>query len=125
MRFLIIVFLFLGCAKKTTPIYAVIKTPYLKVANSGFLIKAPTYKKIILYQGVKPFEITIKHSLICLENKCVKKALFFKKIGYESDFFDKILNCKKPMQGRLICKKDKILFKDKDIIILIKFLKDE
>jgi hypothetical protein len=119
---------FVGCSIKTTPIYAVIKTPKIKLSDQGFIKEGLGYKEIIIYKsGVSPFKITIKNSFICLNNKCMDKEKFINTyLGkeYPSDFFDKILN-KECIKG-FFCKKykDKILFKDKKkgIVIMIKEL---
>jgi len=119
-----------GCATKTTPIYAVIKTPNIKVADQGFIKEGFGYKKIIIYKaGNAPVEITVENFRVCMNGKCVNKELFIKKYfgeNYPTDFFDKILN-KECISG-FYCKKykNKIIFKDKKngIVILIKELKN-
>jgi len=115
-----------GCATKTTPIYAVIKTPKFKAADEGFLEKGFGYKKLTIYKaGNVPVVITLKNSFVCLNGRCMDKEKFIKEYlpkGYPSDFFDKILDYKCP-KG-FFCKTDgqKILFKDKknNILIMIK-----
>ena len=138
---------FTACSMKTTPIYAVIKTPKIKIADEGFMKQGFGYKKIIIYKaGMKPFSVTIKNSFICFNNKCQNKRDVIKSLNkkYPQDFFDKILNQKpleflgkiKKIENGFIQKKDgylykvtenKVLFKDKNanILILIKYLKDK
>ena len=136
---------FTACSTKTIPIYAVVKSPKLKVADEGFLEKGVGYKKIIIYKaGIKPFSITIKNSFICINNKCQDKKVVIDSLNknYPIDFFDNILNQKpleflgkiKKIENGFIQKKDgylykvtkdRVLFKDKNahILILIKYLK--
>ncbi|GAB6074867.1 hypothetical protein [Nautilia lithotrophica] len=117
-----------GCSTKTTPIYAVIKTPKFKAADQGFLEKGFGYKKLIIYKAANaPVEITLKNSYICMNGRCMDKVKFIKEYmpqGYPADFFDKILS-KECVDG-FYCKKEKnkILFKDKknNILIMIKEL---
>ncbi|EDM23187.1 hypothetical protein FE773_01660 [Caminibacter mediatlanticus TB-2] len=143
-NFLLFTF-FTACSTKTTPIYTVIKSPKIKIADQGFLEKGVGYKKIVIYKaGMEPFSITIKNSFICINNKCQDKKNVINSLNkqYPADFFDKILN-QKPLEflgkirkinnGFIQTKdaylykvtKNKVLFKDKNahILILIKFLK--
>ncbi|MEO1927064.1 MAG: hypothetical protein ABGX26_00025 [Nautiliaceae bacterium] len=127
--FFVMVLFFTGCSVKTTPVYAVIKTSKVKVADEGFLKEGFGFKKLIIYKaGSVPIEITLKNSVICINNICMDKEGFIKKYlgkNYPSDFFDKILN-KECVRG-FFCKERKgyILFKDKkrDILIMIKDIK--
>ncbi len=120
----------IGCSVKTTPVYAVIKTPKFKAADQGFVKEGFGYKKLIIYKAANaPVEITLKNSYICLNGKCMDKEKFIKNYmpkGYSPDFFDKILN--KECPKGFYCKKSKnrILFKDKKngILIMIKELND-
>ena len=120
--------LIVGCSTKTTPIYAVIKTPKFKAADQGFLEKGSGYKKLIIYKAANtPVEITIKNSYICMNSRCMDKEKFVKEYmpqGYPTDFFDKILS-KECIEG-FYCKKEKnkIIFKDNknNILIMIKEL---
>ena len=138
---------FTACSIKTIPIYTVIKTPKIKIADQGFLEKGIGYKKIIIYKaGMKPFSVTIKNSFICFNGKCQNKKDVIKSLNkkYPQDFFDRILNQKpleflgkiKKINDGFIQKKDgylykvtknKVLFKDKNahILILIKYLKEK
>jgi hypothetical protein len=142
---LVLILFFIGCSVKTTPIYAVIKTPKIKISDQGFLKEGFGYKEIIIYKaGVEPVRITVKNSFICLNDQCMDKKKFVKKyLGGYDDLFESILN-KKPLknfdkitklkEGFLqkdknifyLVTKDKVLFKDKKrkIIILIKFLRE-
>jgi hypothetical protein len=128
-HFSLFIFLF-GCSVKTTPVYAVIKTPDFKVADQGFLKEGFGYKQIIIYKAANaPIKITVKNSQICLNGRCMDKEKFIKEyLGeeYPSNFLDKILN-KECIEG-FFCKKykNKILFKDKKrgIVIMIKELKN-
>ena len=144
--FVFLVF-FIACSVKTTPIYAVIKTPKIKIADEGFIKESFGYKKIIIYKvGLKPFSVTIKNSFICFSGKCQNKKDVIKSLNkkYPQDFFDKILNQKplkflgkiKKINDGFIQKKDgylykvtkdEVLFKDKraNILILIKYLQDK
>jgi hypothetical protein len=127
LHFTFYIFL-VGCSTKTTPIYAVIKTPKFKAADQGFLKEGYGYKKLIIYKAANaPVEITLKNSYICMNGRCVDKEKFIKEYmpqGYPVDFFDKILNKECP-QG-YFCKKskNKILFRDEKngILIMIKDL---
>jgi len=127
-HFALLIF-FAACSVKTTPIYAVIKTPQIRVADEGFIKEGFGYKKLIIYKAAnKPIEITIKNSYICFKNKCIDKATFIHNYiskTYPTDFFDKILNYE-CIRG-FFCKsyKNKILFKDnkKKILIMIKEIK--
>jgi len=120
--------LMFGCSTKTTPIYAVIKTPKIKVADQGFIKEGFGYKDIVIYKaGNVPVKIRIKNSQVCMDGKCIDKKAFVKEYlsnDYPSDFFDKILN-KECIKG-YFCKTSHnlILFKDKKngITILIKTL---
>jgi hypothetical protein len=120
--------LLLGCAVKTTPVYAVIKTPKIKVADQGFIKEGFGYKKLIIYKAANvPVSITVKNSFICFNGKCIDKSKFIKEFlpeGYPDDFFDKILN--KECPGGYFCKKsgERILFRDRKnkILIMIKEL---
>ena len=77
-HFLLFFFLF-GCSVKTTPVYAVIKTPTIKVADQGFLKEGFGYKQIIIYKAANaPIKITVKNSQICLNGRCMDKEKFIK-----------------------------------------------
>ena len=144
--FYLLPFIFLlGCSVKTTPIYAVIKTPEIKVADQGFLKEGFGYKQIIIYKAANaPIKITVKNSQICLNGRCMDKENFIKSLSrdYPVNLIDSILE-KKPVDflGKIIKEKDSfyqktnrfyyrvskksVLFKDKKkkIIIMIKDLK--
>jgi len=115
---------------KTTPVYAVIKTPKFRAADQGFIKEGFGYKKLIIYKAAnKPLEITLRNSYICFNGGCAEEKRFIKKYmpkGYPPDFFDMILSKKCP-EG-FYCKesKNKILFKDRKngILIMIKELND-
>jgi hypothetical protein len=125
---LIFLLLFTGCATKEK-IYAVIKTPEFRISDAGILKKGFGYKEVIIYRfGSYPIRVVIKNSTICLNKTCMDKETFIKNyLGkeYPSNFFDKILD-KEPMklQKGWIYKrsKNKVLFKNKDLLILIKKL---
>ena len=136
--------LFLGCSVKVTPVYTVIKTPNIKVADQGFLEERFNYKKLIIYKANVPFEMYVYSDRVCLNKKCVSKRAFIYKLSpdYPANFLDNILD-KKPINnfGKIINLKNgfmqktkrfyylvtnkKVLFKDrqKNIIILIKEIK--
>jgi len=124
---LVLILFFIGCSTKTTPIYAVIKTPKIKLSDQGFLKEGVGYKEIVIYKaGVEPIKIVIKNSFICFNEKCMDKEKFIKEYlskNYPIDFFDRILN-KKCING-FKCKigKNFILIKNKKDLFLIKFLK--
>ena len=140
--FLIFIF-FIGCATKSEPIFVTIKSPKIKVSDSGFLEKGINYKKLIIYKaGTKPIEIILKENRICFNKKCFNKYLFLKNyFGIEDkNFFDTILDKKmfknvkiKKIKNGFIQKskffykvtKNSILFKKKGLIIYIKFLKEK
>jgi len=127
---LILIAFLAGCSTKTVPIYAVIKTPQIKISDQGFLKEGLGFKEIEIYKaGTIPFKITVKNSYICYNGKCIDKERFIREYiskDYPSDFFDKLLN-KECIKG-YFCKKDKnkIIFKDKKrgILILIKEMKN-
>ncbi|WP_024787477.1 MULTISPECIES: hypothetical protein [unclassified Lebetimonas] len=144
LHFTFYIFIF-GCATKTTPVYAVIDTPFVKAADQGFLEKGFNYKKLIIYKDASvPVEFTIYKNSVCLNKKCVSKNRFIKKLspGYPKNLIDKIIE-KKPIQnlGKIIklkkgflqknerfyylVTKKKVLFKDKKkkILIMIKEIK--
>jgi len=116
----------LGCVTKTVPVYAVVKTPEIKLADQGFLKEGFGYKQLIIYKDANiPVTITVKNSEICIRNSCMDKATFVKKYiskDYDTSFFDKLLEFKCPLGG--VCKKNgnSVLFKDKKhkILILLK-----
>ena len=118
--------LMFGCSTKTTPIYAVIKTPKIKVADQGFIKEGFGYKDIVIYKaGNVPVKIRIKNSQVCMDGKCIDKETFVKEYlskDYPADFFDKILN-KECIKG-YFCKssKNKIIFKDRkhNVLIILK-----
>ena len=137
--------LFLGCSTKTTPVYLTFNTPKIKISDQGFLKEGFGYKKIIIYKaGIKPFEIVLKNSSVCFNNKCMDKKRFIKDIdkNYPLDLLDDILN-HKPLYflGKILKKKDgfiqkndrflyivkknSVLFKDrkKRAVIMLKYLK--
>jgi hypothetical protein len=139
-----IIFIFIsGCSVKTTPIYAVIKTPTIKIADQGFIKEGFGYKKIIIYKAANaPIEITIKNSQICMNGKCIDKERFIKNICKKcpNDLFDKVLN-KQPLTflGKITKTKDgfiqkknhyyykvaknRVLLKTENSLIMIKDLK--
>ncbi len=151
MKKLLFVFLmlfFVGCSVKTTPVYAVIKTPKIKISDQGFLKEGFGYKEIIIYKtGLKPFKVTIKNSYICLNSKCMDKEKFVKEYlgkNYPVDIFDLIIEGKPIKNFGKITKiksgfiqrkesifykvqKDKVLFRDKNqnIIIMVKRLREK
>jgi len=145
MIFFILIF-FIGCSEKTTPIFMTFHSKKFKFSDQGFLKEGFGYKEIIIYKnGIKPIKFTVKNSYICFQDQCFNKKRFIKKyIGdYKVDFFDKILDKKnlgfgvieKTKNGFIekdktrfyLVNKNKVLFKDrqKHLIILIKYLKDE
>jgi len=121
----------LGCATKTTPVYAVIKTPDFKVADQGFLKEGFGYKALVIYKtGNVPVKIVVKNSVVCLNGRCLNKKKFIKSFlgaNYPSDFLDKLLEYKCPKNFYCIKKEDTILFKDrnKKITIFLKTIKDD
>ncbi|WP_024789644.1 hypothetical protein [Lebetimonas sp. JH292] len=144
LHFTFYIFIF-GCATKTTTIYAVIDTPFVKAADQGFLEKGFNYKKLIIYKDASvPVEFTIYKNSVCLNKKCVSKNRFIKKLSpeYPKNLIDKIIE-KKPIQnlGKIIklkngflqknlrfyylVTKNKVLFKDKKkkILIMIRKIK--
>jgi len=151
MKKLLFVFLmlfFVGCSVKTTPMYAVIKTPKIKISDQGFLKEGFGYKEIIIYKSaLKPFKVTIKNSYICLNSKCMDKEKFVKEYlgeNYPADIFDLIIEGKPIKKLGKITKidsgfiqrkegifykvqKDKVLFRDKNrnIIIMVKRLREK
>ena len=151
MKKLLFVFLmlfFVGCSVKTTPVYAVIKTPKIKISDQGFLKEGLGYKEIIIYKSaLKPFKVTIKNSYICLNSKCMDKEKFVKEYlgeNYPVDIFDLIIEGKPiknfgkitKIDGGFIQKKEgifykvqenRVLFKDKNqnIVIMVKRLREK
>lgn len=127
LHFTFYIFL-VGCSVKTYSVYAVIKTPRIKVADQGFLKKSAGYKELVIYKDANlPISISVKNSYVCIGSKCMDKEKFVKEFlpkGYPEDFLDKILDRKCP--AGFYCKSDdkKILFKDKKngILIMIKEL---
>jgi hypothetical protein len=138
--------LFLGCAVKEKPIYAVIKSDYVKIADQGFLKEGFGYKEIVIYKaGIRPVSMEIKNSVVCLNGKCMDKEKFIKNIdkSYPVNLLDNILE-KKPLDflGKITktkygfiqkserffyrVSKNSVLFKDRyeHILIMIKYLKD-
>ncbi|NPA11499.1 MAG: hypothetical protein GXO62_04580 [Epsilonproteobacteria bacterium] len=121
---------FTGCSVKEKPIYAVIKTPTIKIADQGFIKEGRGYKEIVIYKaGLEPLRMVIKNSTVCIQKRCFSKEAFVRRFlgeGYESDIFDKILN-KEPIKlkksWRYIRGKNRVLFKSKDVLIMIKDLK--
>jgi hypothetical protein len=133
---------FFGCATKTTPVYTVIKTPFLKVSDQGFLKKGFNYKKLIIYKDANiPVEIALYKNYICMNKKCVSKEIFIKKLSsdYQKNLLDLIIDRKalknlskitKLKNGFLqknyrffyLVTDKKVLFKDKlkKIVIMIK-----
>jgi len=145
LNFIFFIFI-IGCASKTTPIFVTIKSPKIKISDSGFLKENVGYKEIIIYKaGSVPVKFILKKDKICVNNQCFNKYLFVKRYfnGYEKDFFDKILDKQPLKKGELkkisngfiqksnnfiyIVKKDSIFFKDKskNIIIYVKYLKEK
>jgi hypothetical protein len=134
--------LFLGCSYKTTPVYAVVKTPFFKASDAGFLENGVNYKKLIIYkEGHIPIKIIIYKNSICLNENCFPKNEFIKKLSfdYSKNLLDSIIE-KKPLKnlGKItklkngflqknnrffyLITKNKVLFKDKlkKIVIMIK-----
>ena len=138
--FIFIFFIFFGCATKTDPIFLTIKSPKIRVSDSGFLERGINYKKLVIYKaGAKPVEIVLKENKICFNNRCFNKYMFLKDyFGIENkNFFDTILN-KKPFENVKIKKikngfiqkdkffykvtKNSVIYKKDNLIFLIKFL---
>ncbi|GAX86863.1 conserved hypothetical protein [Lebetimonas natsushimae] len=144
LHFIFYIFLFIGCATKTIPVYSIINTPYIKVSDQGFLKKGFNYKKLVIYKDANiPVEISIYKNSICLNKRCYPKDKFVKKLSpdYPKNLLDNIIE-KKPIENlgkitkikkgflqknkRFFYQIDdkKVLFKDKlkKIIIMIKEL---
>ena len=132
-----------GCATKTEPVFVTFKSPKIKISDEGFLKQGFNYKELTIYKaGSVPLKFLIKNDEICLNNNCINKYYFIKKYFNEDDkdIFDIILD-KKPFKNIKIIKtkdgfiqksrffykvtKDSVLFKDKNLIIFIKYLKEK
>ena len=136
-----------GCSVKTTPVYVAFKSPKLKISDQGFLKEGNGYKSFELYKAGASYKITLKNSVICLNDKCMDKEKFIKEYfgaKYPSDFLDKVIEGK-PVEefGKIVKTKDgfvqksagiyykatknSILFKDKEknVIVLIKKLREK
>jgi len=132
-----------GCAVKTTPVFITFKSPQIKISDEGFLKEGFNYKELTIYKaGNVPVKFLIKNNKICINNQCINKYYFIKKYFDESDknIFDTILE-KKPFKNIKIIKikdgfiqkkrffykvtKNSVLFKDKKIIVFIKYLKEK
>ena len=141
--FLISLFFFMGCATKTEPIFVTLKSPKIKISDEGFLKKGINYKELVIYKaGNLPLKFLIKDNEICFNNKCINKYYFIKKYFNESNknIFDTILD-KKPFKDIKIIKtkdgfiqksnffykvtKNTVLFKDKNLIVFVKYLKEK
>ena len=139
-HFIIFTF-FISCSTK--PVFITFKSPKIKISDEGFLEEGIGYKKLIIYKiGSAPIEIVLKRDVICFEGKCVNKYIFMKNyLGIEDkNFFDTILE-KKPFENIKLIKikngfiqksnffykvtKNSILFKKKNLIIYIKFLREK
>jgi hypothetical protein len=147
MRFilLILIAILTGCSVKTKSVYAVIKTPFVKISDAGFLENGLNYKKLIIYKNATlPVKIYIYKSSICVNGRCIQKKTFIKQLSddYPINLLDLIID-KKPLKnlGKItklkdgflqknsrffyLVTKNKVLFKDKlkRIVIMIKDLK--
>ena len=141
VNFFFFIFIF-GCSVKTTPVFVTLNSPKIKISDEGFLKQGLGYKELTIYKaGNVPLKFLIKDNEICLNNKCINKYYFIKTYLNEEDknIFDTILD-KKPFKNIKIKKikdgfiqkkgffykvtKNSVLFKDKNIIIFIKYLKD-
>ena len=141
--FLFLLPFLVGCATKTEPIFVTLKSPQIKISDEGFLKQGFNYKELTIYKaGSVPLKFLIKDDEICLNNKCINKYYFIKKYFNESNknIFDIILD-KKSFKNIKIIKtkdgfiqksrffykvtKDSVLFKDKNLIIFIKYLKEK
>ena len=126
---LIFLLVFVGCSVKQEKIYTTIKTPYVALSDAGVIKKGFGYKEIIIYRfGLEPIKILIKNSTICIQKSCMDKKAFIKQyLGeeYPSDFIDRILEKKRlNLSKKYLYKisKNKILYKDNKVFILIKNL---
>jgi hypothetical protein len=141
----IFLILFLGCSYKTTPVYAIVKTPFFKASDAGFLEEGVNYKKLIIYKdGNIPVKIMVYKDKVCINKNCFSKYMFIKRLSsdYPKNLLDLILNKQKIKNLGKITKlkngflqknnrffylvtKNKVLFKDKknNIVIMIKELK--
>jgi hypothetical protein len=137
--------LFLGCSYKTTPVYAIVKTPFFKASDAGFLEEGVNYKKLIIYKdGNIPVKIMVYKDKVCINKNCFSKYMFIKRLSsdYPKNLLDLILNKQKIKNLGIITQfksgflqknnrffylvtKNKVLFKDKknNIVIMIKELK--
>ena len=139
--------LFLGCSTKTIPVYLAFNTPKIKISDQGFLKEGFGYKKIIIYKaGIKPFEIVVKNSAVCLNDKCMDKERFIENIdkSYPVNLLDSILDheplyflgkilkkedgfIQKNNRFLYIVKKNSVLFKDrkKRVVIMLRYLREK
>jgi len=145
--FLISILFLAGCSVKTTPVYVTFKSPKLKISDQGFLKEGNGYKSFELYKAGASYKITLKNSVVCLNDKCMDKEKFIKEYfgaNYPSDFLDKVVEGKPIEEFGRISKisdgfvqknkniyykvvKNTILFKDKqkNVIVLIKKLREK
>jgi hypothetical protein len=129
---LFLLFFFIGCAPKTTPVIVAFKNSGMAINDQGFLQETPFYKQIEVYNvGELVFVLTIKKNDICINNRCYDKTLFVHNLNpnYPSNLFDLILERRpipdikeQKINGGFIQKSDnfiyivtdkKVLFKDK------------
>ena len=147
LLFLTGILFLVGCSVKTTPVYVTFKSPKLKISDQGFLKEGNGYKSFELYKAGASYKITLKNSVVCLNDKCMDKEKFIKEyfgVNYPSDFLDKVVEGK-PVEefGKVVKTKEgfiqksagiyykatkyNILFKDKEknVIVLIKKLRGD
>ncbi|MBE0491573.1 MAG: hypothetical protein IBX44_04935 [Sulfurospirillum sp.] len=104
MRFVFFICLILaitGCSVKEKIVvskayYILIKTPRIKIADTGFLTQSETSTKLQIFNATTPLlNLHVTQSQICLEATCMQKSRFYEEffagVHYD-DFLDDILH---------------------------------
>ncbi|NPA29543.1 MAG: hypothetical protein GXO33_05090 [Epsilonproteobacteria bacterium] len=105
----VLLLLFWGCAAKhfttKTPAFIVFKTPQIKLADQGFVMRAQNDAGAQIYSGGQPvFELTVGRR-ICLDGRCMDEGRFYERVmgaRYPKGTLQAILQCRPvPGEGKI------------------------
>ena len=134
MRYIniLILFFFIGCSYKTTPITFAFKKDNIAINDQGFLKENSFLKKIEVYNvGQLAFIMTINSKNICINNKCYDKKIFLYQLNpkYPTNLFNLIISKKRLPNIKIIKIKDGFIQKNEDIYYFVNknrvFFKDK
>ncbi|NPA55470.1 MAG: hypothetical protein GXO40_03820 [Epsilonproteobacteria bacterium] len=102
----VVMFLFSGCATQTQSVIIALKNKNIAIHNQAILKKTFTSKIIEVYNlGELSFKLRLSHYRVCINNQCMDKARFIKRLNphYPTNLLDKIIQ-KQPLENIPITK---------------------